>query len=250
MPIELGHLDASYPPECADAISEDDLARYAHALTRRFHDLPAATADPVAAQDARVGLSDSRLARQAYDVRSSECSWLVEALHRYDPRGRRVAVVTTLGPWIETLCLLFGARPTRVSPTPIASLTPRLPCITRADWQKQPGVFDDAIACGMVEQCGLGRLGDGLAVDGDRLMIDDLAGMVGSGGRLFLFLPIGKDVVVFNAGRIYGRIRLPFLLRGWKPIDAFGFSASMLDGNGDKLALLVMQRECRTTGPS
>jgi hypothetical protein len=43
------------------------------------------------------------------------------------------------------------------------------------------------------------------------------------GGILFLTIPIGPDVVVFNLQRRYGCIRLPLLLQGWEVIDKIGW---------------------------
>lgn len=39
-----------------------------------------------------------------------------------------------------------------------------------------------------------------------------------------LAVPIGRDAVVWNAHRIYGRIRLPLLFEGWDVVDSFGFN--------------------------
>ena len=53
--------------------------------------------------------------------------------------------------------------------------------------------------------------------------------LVKKGGILFLEVPIGKDKVVFNMHRIYGRARLPLLLEGWSVLGAFGFEDVLLD---------------------
>ncbi|MDY7052739.1 DUF268 domain-containing protein [Limnospira fusiformis] len=34
--------------------------------------------------------------------------------------------------------------------------------------------------------------------------------------------------MVWNAHRIYGKIRLPMMLEGWKTVDSFGFSESLI----------------------
>ena len=47
--------------------------------------------------------------------------------------------------------------------------------------------------------------------------------IVKPGGLLYLSVPLGRDKVIFNIHRIYGRIRLPLLLRYWKELDSFGF---------------------------
>jgi hypothetical protein len=50
------------------------------------------------------------------------------------------------------------------------------------------------------------------------------------GGLLYLSVPIGKDKVVWNAHRIYGRHRFERLIAGWKLLEAFGgFDPGLLD---------------------
>jgi hypothetical protein len=51
---------------------------------------------------------------------------------------------------------------------------------------------------------------------------------------LFLSIPIGKDTLVWNAHRIYGKIRLPLLLKGWKLLDSFGFENSLFEMDTQK----------------
>jgi hypothetical protein len=153
-----------------------------------------------------------------------------------------VAAVTVLGPWIEALCLLCGANPTRISPTPVISQTPLLPCMTIADWERKQLTFDHVVAYNVVEHRGLGRLGEPLDPDGDRRLVEQLSAMLRIGGMLLLFLPLGKDTVVFNAGRVYGRRRLPSLLAGWQVVDAPGVSEATLDGTGEQVSLLVLRK--------
>lgn len=39
---------------------------------------------------------------------------------------------------------------------------------------------------------------------------------------LFLGVPVGNDTLVFNQHRIYGPIRFPLLIKGWKLRATFG----------------------------
>jgi hypothetical protein len=52
--------------------------------------------------------------------------------------------------------------------------------------------------------------------------------MLKPGGLLFLAVPVGSDLLVWNAHRVYGELRLPKLLEGWETIDSFGFAQSDL----------------------
>ena len=48
-------------------------------------------------------------------------------------------------------------------------------------------------------------------------------------GVLFLTVPLGPDVVVWNLHRRYGRLRLPHLLRGWEQVERIGWKEELLD---------------------
>ena len=41
-------------------------------------------------------------------------------------------------------------------------------------------------------------------------------------GLLYVTLPVGPDLVVFNAMRRYGALRLPMVLAGWHVVDILG----------------------------
>ena len=60
-------------------------------------------------------------------------------------------------------------------------------------------------------------------------------------GLLFVSVPTGKDKVLFNAARVYGRERLPLLMEGWEWIDSFGFREMDLDGNGSPQPVYVLK---------
>lgn len=53
------------------------------------------------------------------------------------------------------------------------------------------------------------------------------------GGTLFMTVPIGPDVVVWNLHRRYGRLRLPWLLDGWTVDAAYGWDEGYLDADAD-----------------
>lgn len=44
--------------------------------------------------------------------------------------------------------------------------------------------------------------------------------MLRPGGSMLLAVPRGSDGIVFNHHRIYGPIRWPMLINGWREIDA------------------------------
>jgi SAM-dependent methyltransferase len=54
-----------------------------------------------------------------------------------------------------------------------------------------------------VEHIGLGRYGDEIDPNGDRKAMSELERVLAPGGNLFFVVPVGKDLLRFNAHRIY-----------------------------------------------
>jgi hypothetical protein len=52
-------------------------------------------------------------------------------------------------------------------------------------------------------------------------------------GLLFLTVPIGPDLLVWNLMRIYGPIRLELLLNGWEFVDRIGWDQNKLTQSTD-----------------
>ena len=77
------------------------------------------------------------------------------------------------------------------------------------------------------EHDGLGRYGDPIDPNGDLRAMSEMQALVKPNGFLILGVPVARDAVVWNAHRLYGRVRLPLLLRGWS-VDAFvGFDGQV-----------------------
>ena len=101
--------------------------------------------------------------------------------------------------------------------------------ITPQEYDRDPIRFDAAFSISTFEHDGLGRYGDPLNPKGDLDSMKKMKSMLKPKGILFLAVPIGPDALVWNAHRIYGRLRLPLLLEGWKILDTFGFEESQLN---------------------
>jgi hypothetical protein len=52
---------------------------------------------------------------------------------------------------------------------------------------------------------------------------------------LYLVVPVGRDAVVWNAHRVYGKVRLPGLLFGWNVVKTFGLTNELLKTESDGL---------------
>jgi hypothetical protein len=87
--------------------------------------------------------------------------------------------------------------------------------------------FDMVVSISNFEHDGLGRYGDPIDPDGDLRAMNEMRSLVSPGGVLILGVPVARDAVVWNAHRLYGRVRLPLLLRGWS-VEAFvGFDGQV-----------------------
>jgi hypothetical protein len=80
---------------------------------------------------------------------------------------------------------------------------------------------DAAFSYSSFEHDGLGRYGDPIDPDGDLRAMQDAHRHLKKDGILFLGVPMGKDSLVWNDTRIYGKLRLPLLLKSYQLLDVF-----------------------------
>ena len=162
-------------------------------------------------------------------------TFLYKALRKYSITGKSVAILGSRLPAFESICLYYGGQPTTIEYNKIISQDPRLKVMTVAEYNNNPIQFDAAVSISSFEHDGLGRYGDPLNPEGDFEAMRKTKGMIKPGGLLFLAIPVGVDTLVWNAHRVYGRMRLEKLLSDWKILDVFNPWALTLDtdwGNG------------------
>ncbi|MFO1060221.1 MAG: DUF268 domain-containing protein [Dongiaceae bacterium] len=168
-----------------------------------------------------AGLLDAARRRQAryYGVTDQ---WLHAALDQFPIRGKQVLVYGSATPWYEAVALAHGASAVIVS-----EYNPRTsphPAVSYLQPDQLGGRrFDCALSISSFEHDGLGRYGDPLNPEGDLAAMAAARDQVARGGLLYLAVPVGADAVVWNAHRIYGRLRFPRLLQGWSLVAAAGF---------------------------
>ena len=138
-------------------------------------------------------------------------------------QGKSVVVMGSLVPWYESVAIANGAKSVlTVEYGPRVSEHPQLSVIMPDQLKKSGSTFDVAISISSFEHDGLGRYGDPLQGRGDILTMAAMKSVVKPGGLLFLAVPRGKDAIVFNLHRIYGPVRWPLLIAGWKVLDSDG----------------------------
>ena len=150
--------------------------------------------------------------------------YLYQALNLIPIVGKQVAVIGSTTPWYESVALAYGAFVTTIDYNKIVSCDARIKSLSVEEYQQNPMLFDVLFSISSFEHDGLGRYGDPISPDGDLLAMKNAKKMLKPGGHLFLAIPVGKDLMVWNRHRVYGPIRLPMLLQGWELLCSIGFS--------------------------
>lgn len=153
-------------------------------------------------------------------------TWLYNCLDRHPIEGKRVAIMGSIKPWYEAICLHYGGTPISIEYNVITPADKRLRMIHVDDASKEEP-FDAAISISSFEHDGLGRYGDPINPNGDFQTMEKMKKLVKKDGLLFLAVPVGKDAIVFNAHRRYGEYRLPYLIDNWEMIDQEGFDENL-----------------------
>lgn len=159
--------------------------------------------------------------RQDGNYRQTD-TWLYQAIEKYPIRDKSCVIMGSISPYYESVCLYYGAKTiTTIEYNKVISFHPAIITIRPHEFDQNPESFDIGISISSFEHDGLGRYGDPLNPEGDLQAMQKMKSIIKKGGLLFLSVPIGKDMVVWNAHRVYGKIRLPLLIEGWKIIDTF-----------------------------
>lgn len=163
--------------------------------------------------------------------------WIYFALLNYTIplENSSVAIIGSTSPWVESLVLSLGAsHVTTLEYNPLTYDHPQITTISSERmtefFQTSQFQFDFIFSLSSFDHDGLGRYGDPLAPNGDLQSMSRIKSLLKPDtGKLFLTVPIGPDVIVWNLHRRYGRIRLPLLLEGWEIVDRIGWEEERLD---------------------
>jgi len=135
--------------------------------------------------------------------------------------GKSVMILGSESYWLELFCLSVGASSvTTVEYRPIVWTRPLSPSIkvSTVTWDiflselgaKSCG-YDVVLSYSSLEHSGLGRYGDQIMPLGDLWTFFLLSKVTNAGGFVAVAVPSGKDLVHFNAHRIYGPERVSAL---------------------------------------
>ncbi len=154
--------------------------------------------------------------------------WLYQALKDYPIQGKKIAIIGSRKPWYESIVLVYGGSPVTIDYNRIECIPRELTAMTVKEYDENPILFDAIFSISSIEHDGLGRYGDPLDPNGDLKSMKKLKKMLKKGGLCYLAVPIGADCLVWNAHRIYGKKRLPKLLKEWQVLKTYGFSKRLV----------------------
>ena len=156
-----------------------------------------------------------------------------EVFNKYPVASKTVAVIGSATPLYEAYIDYFKGKPLTIEYRKIKHNIPKLQTYTFDQAVKkinQNKLKTDCVLCySSIEHSGLGRYGDYINPEGDFFTMKLVKKMIKPDGLLFLQIPIGSDLLLWNNTRIYGKHRLLLLLEGWKLLDVFGYSPELLD---------------------
>jgi hypothetical protein len=218
--IEIQYIDDTYPSNYSLIYTDDEIDNYISIIAQTLK-------KPEAERD--------------WFIYGSLDQWLCDAIAKYPIAGKSAVNMGSLTPWYESMFIFFGAQPTTIDYNRIMLRTSRMEFMTTAEWELKRPQFDVGFSISSFEHDGLGRYGDPIDPDGDLKAMRKMKERIKPGGLLFLAVPTGEDMVIFNAARVYGRTRLPLLMAGWDWIDSFGFREMDLDGNGSPQPVYVLR---------
>lgn len=148
---------------------------------------------------------------------------LYRVLEKYPLNGKDVLVIGSQRPWIEVIAVARQAKSVTTVDfnPPDCGLPEKIKCLTVDELNNSEALYDVIISFSSIEHDGLGRYGDPIHPNGDILRMDAIASFMRPNALFILGVPIGTDLLVFNAHRVYGRIRFPLLIQSYESIDVF-----------------------------
>ena len=157
------------------------------------------------------------------------------SLNKFEVKNKHVAVIGSQTPWIEAILINLNCNTiTTVEYNVPLYSGKRIKTISYKDFYRSQYKFDAIITFSSIEHSGLGRYGESLEPFVDIEAMNVIYDKLISTGFLFLGVPIGKDVLVWNVHRIYGKIRMPILIEKFHLLDCFGGKLSYLNNSSVK----------------
>jgi len=167
---------------------------------------------------------------------------LRQAFGRWPIQGKRVALVGCVRPDYPGMCLAYGAASMTIfDRNRIVSNHPKIWSFVPDQWDGE--LFDAVVSLSMVDHDGLGRYGDPIDPEADVKAMAWFRDILKPNGLLYFAVAVRTDCVIWNKGRVYGKLRMPLLLEGWDVLFAPSAYQRMDFPNRTVIALLVLKEE-------
>jgi hypothetical protein len=163
-----------------------------------------------------------QIRNKTFKYYGKEINAFYETFAKYSFNDKTVLIWGLAGCNCEALAIYNGAKKVYVVDynKPICD-HPSIEVLTHEELKTRDIKTDFAISYSSFEHDGLGRYGDPIDPDGDFRAMQEAHKALNDDGVLFFGVPLGKDALCWNAHRIYGKIRLPLILKGWRCTDVF-----------------------------
>lgn len=155
-------------------------------------------------------------------------TWLYQAIQKYPVKDKVVAIFGSANPWYEAVMIRNGVKKCIVlqySDRPSFHQLLQYP----KPWRSIKQQLDIGLSISSFQHDGLGRYGDPLNPNGDLRAMQFAKKIVKKDGLMFFSVPVGKDKICFNVHRIYGKVRMPMLLKSWQIVQTFGVQQNSFD---------------------
>jgi hypothetical protein len=161
---------------------------------------------------------------------------LLKSFEKYNIKGMNVAVIGSETPWIEAILINLGNKITTIEYNVPECNYDKITCKDYfSSFTKTENLYDCIVTFSSIEHSGLGRYGDPLDPEGDIKTMLDIHKNLKRDGILIWGAPVGCDALVWNAHRIYGKIRLPLLFNKFKEVE-------WIDSDKDKIMNIDVKR--------
>jgi hypothetical protein len=163
-----------------------------------------------------------KLDNRSFKYYGNEIKAFYDALYKYPLNNKNVIVFGLTGCNCDAISIWNNAKKVYVVDynKPVCEHE-KVEVLTLSEIGEVGGKADAAFAYSSFEHDGLGRYGDPLDQYGDLRAMEETHSLLVGGGILFLGVPLGLDTLVWNLHRIYGKLRLPLLLKGWQCLDVY-----------------------------
>jgi hypothetical protein len=189
-----------------------------------------------------------QIEKRTFRYYGNEYRAFYDAFEKYSFCGKTVLIWGLAGCNCDALALWNNADRVYVADynKPICD-HPKIEVLTHRELEARDLKTDFAISYSSFEHDGLGRYGDPIDPAGDLKAMKTALNRLNDGGILFLGVPLGRDALRWNANRVYGKIRLPLLLEGWRCIEVFDiYRDSPFDGSCEtgahRQSLMVLRK--------